>query len=87
MIGLMVAAPIFCRESKHTNAFRLVGVGLSIWMVVAVMLCAFSPTSWVLLALPVAFRVLAKLFVVLAAPFIGARPCKDPGCCCFCIDG
>ena len=70
MVGLLVASPIFAESSKHSNAFRLIGIGMGIWTL-ATMGCGFSTSFYMLLFFRMLVGVGEASFVSLAAPFIG----------------
>ena len=39
MVGLLLSSPVFAEASKHTNAFRLLALGMGVWTL-ACLLCA-----------------------------------------------
>ncbi|MEW5300888.1 MAG: hypothetical protein WDW36_003782 [Sanguina aurantia] len=69
MLGLLIASPIFAEYSKHTSAFRLLGLGMGVWTLAA----AGCGASWNFGSL-MFFRAFVGVgeasFVALAAPFI-----------------
>eukprot|EP01025_Chloroclados_australasicus_P016223 TRINITY_DN1804_c0_g3_i2.p1 TRINITY_DN1804_c0_g3~~TRINITY_DN1804_c0_g3_i2.p1 ORF type:complete len:470 (-),score=39.07 TRINITY_DN1804_c0_g3_i2:921-2330(-) len=69
MVGLLVASPVFAELSKQRNAFRLVGIGLSVW-VVSVLACGLSYHYSMILIARMMVGVGEASFVTLAAPFI-----------------
>eukprot|EP01023_Acetabularia_acetabulum_P052235 TRINITY_DN578_c0_g2_i1.p1 TRINITY_DN578_c0_g2~~TRINITY_DN578_c0_g2_i1.p1 ORF type:complete len:469 (-),score=68.25 TRINITY_DN578_c0_g2_i1:266-1672(-) len=69
MVGLVIASPIFAEVAKSRNAFRLVGLGLLVW-VVAVAGCGASFHYYMLLICRMFVGVGEASFVTLAAPFI-----------------
>ncbi|KAL5704749.1 hypothetical protein ACHQM5_023130 [Ranunculus cassubicifolius] len=69
MVGLLVASPIFAFLAKSFNPFRLIGVGLSVWMV-ATALCGASVNFWTIAVCRMVVGVGEASFISLAAPFI-----------------
>ena len=69
-VGLLVSSPIFAEASKTCNAFRLLALGMGIWML-ACFGCALAPSFQVLIICRVLVGVGEASFVSLAAPFIG----------------
>ena len=72
MVGLIVASPTFAFLSRRVQPFKLMGAGLLVWTL-AVAACAATWDFWSILACRMAVGVGEASFVVLAAPFIGAR--------------
>lgn len=70
MVGLLVSSPLFAEATKRYNALRLMGVGLSIWML-AILGCALSFDFWSIFFFRMLVGVGEASFVALAAPFIG----------------
>ncbi|CAM8926691.1 unnamed protein product [Rhodiola kirilowii] len=69
MVGLLIASPIFASLAKSFNPFRLIGVGLSVW-IVAVTGCGFSFNFWSIAICRMLVGVGEASFISLAAPFI-----------------
>jgi MFS family permease len=69
MVGLLISSPIFAEAAKHTRAFHLIAIGLSIWAV-AVFGSGLSIGFVSLLICRMAVGVGEASFVSLAAPFI-----------------
>ncbi|KAG0605674.1 hypothetical protein M758_9G078900 [Ceratodon purpureus] len=69
MVGLLAASPVFAHLSKTLNPFRLIGVGLSVW-VFATAGCGFSVGFWSITTFRMLVGVGEASFVSLAAPFI-----------------
>lgn len=69
MVGLLVASPFFAHLSKKLNPFRLIGVGLSVW-VLATAGCGFSVGFWSITFSRMLVGVGEASFVSLAAPYI-----------------
>jgi len=69
MVGLLISSPIFAEAAKHTRAFHLIAIGLSIWAV-AVFGSGLSIGFYSLLLCRMAVGVGEASFVALAAPFI-----------------
>lgn len=70
MVGLLLSSPVFAEATKRYNAFRLMGVGLTIW-IVATFGCAISFGFWSILLCRMLVGVGEASFISLAAPFIG----------------
>lgn len=80
-MGLLFSSPIFAEASKHSGAFKLMGVGLAVWAV-SILGCALSVNFGTLLLCRMGVGVGEASFVALASPFIGtfgvnARPKSD----------
>ncbi|VFQ78252.1 unnamed protein product [Cuscuta campestris] len=69
MVGLLVASPIFASLAKRVNAFRLIGVGLSVWTL-AIVGCGLSLNFWTVMICRMFVGVGEASFISLAAPFI-----------------
>nr|XP_043622080.1 probable sphingolipid transporter spinster homolog 2 isoform X2 [Erigeron canadensis] len=69
MVGLLVASPIFASLAKSINPFRLIGVGLSVWILAAAG-CGFSVDFWSLVVCRMLVGVGEASFSCLATPFI-----------------
>ncbi|KAG7671421.1 hypothetical protein KSW81_003559 [Nannochloris sp. 'desiccata'] len=69
MVGLLISSPIFAEAAKHTRAFYLIAIGLSIWAA-AVFVSGLSIGFFSLLLCRMAVGVGEASFVALAAPFI-----------------
>jgi MFS transporter, Spinster family, sphingosine-1-phosphate transporter len=76
MVGLLLSSPAFAEASKHFNSFRLIGVGLAVW-VAATAGCGLSIGFWTLLLCRMAVGVGEASFVSLAGPFIGEKRCSE----------
>eukprot|EP00250_Pteridium_aquilinum_P019414 c24423_g1_i2 orf=340-1779(-) len=69
MVGLLIASPIFAHLAKVCNAFKLIGVGLSVWTF-ATAACGFSVEFWTIAISRMLVGVGEASFVSLAAPFV-----------------
>ncbi len=61
-----------CPIRRYANAFRLIGIGLSVWTL-AVACCGLALGFWTLVLCRMLVGVGEASFVALASPFIGAR--------------
>ncbi|CAL1409793.1 unnamed protein product [Linum trigynum] len=69
VVGLLIGCPIFASLSKSYNPFRLIGFGLSVWML-AVIGCGLSFSFWFIAICRMVVGIGEASFVSLAAPFI-----------------
>lgn len=72
LVGLLIASPVFSESCKHYSAFRLIGIGMSTWML-ATFGCGLAVGFWSLVCCRMLVGVGEASFVALAAPFIGER--------------
>ncbi|CAN1355281.1 Probable sphingolipid transporter spinster homolog 2 [Linum perenne] len=69
VVGLLIGCPIFASLAKSYNPFRLIGFGLSVWML-AVIGCGLSFSFWFIAICRMVVGIGEASFVSLAAPFI-----------------